>query len=81
MRVTILGCGTAGGVPQIGDDWGDCDREEPRNRRLRPSILVEEAGLRILVDTTPDLFERYITHLCNNDFTVVALRDLDRYID
>jgi len=55
MRVTILGCGTAGGVPQIGDDWGDCDREEPRNRRLRPSILVEESGLRILVDTAPDL--------------------------
>ncbi len=55
MRVTILGCGTAGGVPRIGNDWGDCDPEEPRNRRLRPSILVEEAGLRILVDTTPDL--------------------------
>ena len=33
------------------------------------------------VDTKPDLFERYVTHLRDNDFTVVALRDLDRYID
>ncbi len=32
------------------------------------------------VDTKPDLFERYVTHLRDNDFTVVALRDLDRYI-
>ena len=33
------------------------------------------------VDTKPDLFERYVTHLRDNDFTVVALRDLDRHID
>ena len=33
------------------------------------------------VDTKPDLFERYVTHLRDNDFTVVALRDLDRYIN
>ena len=33
------------------------------------------------VDTEPDLFERYVTHLRDNDFTVVALRDLDDYIN
>ena len=55
MRVTILGCGTAGGVPQIGEEWGVCDPEEPRNRRLRPSILVEQGEARVLVDASPDL--------------------------
>ncbi len=55
MRVTILGCGTAGGVPHIGEEWGACDPKEPRNRRLRPSILVEEGETRVLVDTSPDL--------------------------
>ncbi len=55
MRVTILGCGTSGGVPRIGGVWGVCDRKEPRNRRMRASILVEDAGKAILVDTSPDL--------------------------
>lgn len=55
MRVTILGCGTSGGVPRIGNDWGACDPAEPRNRRRRASILVEQDDTRVLVDTSPDL--------------------------
>ncbi|MCE2482935.1 MAG: MBL fold metallo-hydrolase [Alphaproteobacteria bacterium] len=55
MRAIILGCGTAGGVPRIGDDWGSCNPDEPRNRRRRASIAVEHAGTRLLVDTSPDL--------------------------
>lgn len=56
----MLGCGTSTGVPRIGgefgEDWGDCDPAEPRNRRSRASILVENAGgSRILVDTSTDL--------------------------
>lgn len=58
MRVTILGCGTSGGVPRIGDLWGVCDRGNPRNRRRRVSILVEAAGAKVLVDTSPDLREQ-----------------------
>lgn len=60
MRVTVLGCGAAGGVPLIGNDWGSCDPAEPRNRRRRASILVEADGARILVDTSPDLREQLI---------------------
>jgi phosphoribosyl 1,2-cyclic phosphate phosphodiesterase len=60
MRVTILGCGGAGGVPLIGNDWGDCDSGERRNRRRRASILVEAEGQRILVDTSPDMREQLI---------------------
>ena len=55
LRVTILGCGSSGGVPRIGNDWGACDPANPRNRRTRVSIIVEHQGKRILVDTSPDL--------------------------
>ncbi len=54
MRLTILGCGTSGGVPRIGNDWGDCDPSEPRNRRRRASVCVESGQSRIVVDTSPD---------------------------
>jgi len=60
MRVRILGCGTSSGVPRVGDDWGQCDRDEPKNRRRRVSILVEHGDARILVDTSPDLREQLL---------------------
>jgi phosphoribosyl 1,2-cyclic phosphate phosphodiesterase len=56
MKLIMLGSGTSTGVPRIGNDWGDCDPAEPRNRRSRVSIVVESAaGARLLVDTSPDL--------------------------
>lgn len=55
MKVTVLGCGSSGGVPLIGNDWGNCDPSEPRNRRRRVSILVEQGGTTLLVDTSPDM--------------------------
>lgn len=60
MRVRILGCGTSSGVPRIGNDWGACDPTDPRNRRRRVSILVEHEGVRVLVDTGPDLREQLL---------------------
>jgi phosphoribosyl 1,2-cyclic phosphate phosphodiesterase len=60
MRITILGCGTSTGVPRIGNDWGVCDPNEPKNRRSRCSIMVEEGATRILVDTSPDLREQML---------------------
>jgi phosphoribosyl 1,2-cyclic phosphate phosphodiesterase len=60
MRVTILGCGGSSGVPLIGNRWGNCNPANPRNRRLRPSILVEHGGTTVLVDTTPDLREQLL---------------------
>ncbi len=56
MKLVVLGCGTSTGVPRIGNDWGECDPNEPKNRRSRVSILVEsKAGQRLLVDTSTDL--------------------------
>ncbi|HEV2745817.1 MAG TPA: MBL fold metallo-hydrolase [Allosphingosinicella sp.] len=60
MKLRMLGCGTSSGVPRIGNDWGRCDPAEPRNRRSRVSILVEQDGARILVDTSPDLREQLL---------------------
>ena len=60
MKVRILGCGTSTGVPKIGNEWGQCDPNEPRNRRLRTSILVESAGESMLVDCGPDLRQQLL---------------------
>lgn len=64
MRFTILGCGSSGGVPRIGEVWGDCDPRNPKNRRTRCSLLVErigEAGVtRVLIDTSPDMREQLL---------------------
>jgi phosphoribosyl 1,2-cyclic phosphate phosphodiesterase len=60
LKVRILGCGTSTGVPKIGNDWGQCDSNEPRNYRLRTSILVESAGEHMLVDCGPDLRQQLL---------------------
>lgn len=57
----MLGSGTSTGVPRIGNDWGDCDPHEPRNRRSRVSIIVQnDAGQKILVDTSTDLRSQFL---------------------
>ena len=59
----MLGSGTSTGVPRVGNDWGLCDPAEPKNRRSRVSIVVENgAGARILVDTSPDLRNQLLAH-------------------
>jgi phosphoribosyl 1,2-cyclic phosphate phosphodiesterase len=60
VKLRILGSGTSTGVPRLGGDngpdWGSCDPDEPRNRRSRASAIIEnDAGRRLLVDTSPDL--------------------------
>lgn len=64
LTVTILGCGTSGGVPRVGNHWGACDPSNPKNRRRRCSILVQrkvgEGTTNVLVDTAPDLREQLL---------------------
>ena len=63
-RYTILGCGSSAGVPRIGNDWGECDPSNPRNRRRRCAMLVERINqsgtTRALIDTGPDLREQLL---------------------
>lgn len=57
----MLGSGTSTGVPRIGNEWGECDPNEPKNRRTRVSILVESnEGSRLLVDTSTDLRQQLL---------------------
>jgi phosphoribosyl 1,2-cyclic phosphate phosphodiesterase len=56
VRVVFLGTGTSHGVPMIGCECAVCRSDDPRDQRSRPSIVIEQDdGLRVLVDTTPDL--------------------------
>jgi phosphoribosyl 1,2-cyclic phosphate phosphodiesterase len=63
-RFTILGCGSSGGVPRIGNVWGACDPANPKNRRRRCALLVERFGnngrTTVLVDTPPDIREQLL---------------------
>lgn len=58
--LTVLGSGTSMGVPTIGCDCAVCRSSDPRDRRTRPSILVEYDGKTVLIDTTPDFREQAI---------------------
>ena len=65
LRFTILGCGSSMGVPRVALGWGDCDPNNPKNRRRRCSLLVERTGAsgqttRLLVDASPDLREQLL---------------------
>ena len=71
LEITILGCGSSGGVPRVGQGWGACDPKNPKNQRRRCAILVERKGpegvTSVLVDAGPDLrmqlLDRAVTRL------------------
>lgn len=64
IKLTLLGTGSSGGVPRIGNIWGACDPNNPKNRRRRCSVLLErvsgEGITRVLIDTSPDLREQLL---------------------
>jgi phosphoribosyl 1,2-cyclic phosphate phosphodiesterase len=64
--LNILGSGSSGGVPRIGNAWGRCDPNEPKNRRRRCSVLLSRRGVegetRVLIDTSPDLREQMLAN-------------------
>jgi phosphoribosyl 1,2-cyclic phosphate phosphodiesterase len=61
LEITILGCGSSGGVPRADGEWGACDPRDPRNSRTRCSLLVRRKGegpereTTLLIDASPDL--------------------------
>ena len=70
LRAVILGCGSSGGVPRVGGDWGICNPENPKNKRTRSSLYVEywqgekmpspDLRTSIVIDTSPDLREQFL---------------------
>ncbi len=68
---TILGCGSSPGVPRINGDWGACDPSNPKNRRSRAALLVEQIGpdggrTTVVIDTGPDFREQMIAAKVQN---------------
>ena len=61
MKVTILGSGTSGGVPQIGCTCRTCTSEDPRDKRLRSSAMIQEADTTILIDCGPDFRQQIMS--------------------
>ncbi len=55
MRVTILGCGASRGVPIVGCDCVVCKSDNPRNKRMRVSVFIENNNHNLLIDSSPDL--------------------------
>ena len=72
-KITILGSGGSSGVPMIGNRWGVCDPNNPKNRRTRCSALISAADKRILIDTSADFVEQFnrveVTHVDGVLFT------------
>ena len=62
MHVLFLGTGTSTGIPVIGCDCPVCKSADPRNRRLRASVVVSSPNTTILVDSGPDLHEQALRH-------------------
>jgi len=65
MRYTVLGCGSSPGTPRLNGDWGNCDPHNPKNRRLRASLLVERIlpdGEKtcVVIDTGPDFRQQML---------------------
>ncbi len=58
--LTVLGSGTSMGVPTLGCDCAVCHSTDPRDKRTRPSIMIEFAGKVVLIDTTPDFYTQAI---------------------
>jgi phosphoribosyl 1,2-cyclic phosphate phosphodiesterase len=70
MRFTILGCGSSGGNPRVGNDWAQSDPANPKNRRRRAAALVERIGPNgttiVLIDTGPDIREQLLGVRCTH---------------
>jgi phosphoribosyl 1,2-cyclic phosphate phosphodiesterase len=67
LEITILGCGSSGGVPRVGQGWGACDPKNSRNRRRRCSIFLRKSDTarspsptQVLIDMSPDLRDQLL---------------------
>lgn len=69
IEVLFLGTGSSPGVPAIGDRWGKCDPNNPKNRRLRASVFIKNTATdqNILIDTSPDIRYQFL----NNNISTV----------
>jgi len=60
MKITVLGSGTSQGVPVIACDCEVCISENPKDARLRSSVMIEEDGQTFVIDTGPDFRQQML---------------------
>ncbi len=80
MRVTFLGTGTSRGIPMIGCGCDVCTSDDPRNKRLRTSVLIE-SDVRVVIDTSVDFRVQMLRHQVNNlDAVVLSHAHVDHIL-
>lgn len=62
MKLTFLGTGTSTGVPSIGCDCETCTSDDPRDKRLRVSVVIEHSNHTVLVDTSSDFRQQALRY-------------------
>lgn len=62
LRFIVLGSGTSSGVPTISCNCPTCTSDDPRDKRLRASLLIRSATTSVVIDTTPDFRQQMIAH-------------------
>lgn len=62
MRFTVLGSGTSTGVPTVACECATCTSTDPRDKRLRTSLMVESATTRVIIDTSSDFRHQMLAH-------------------
>ena len=65
MRITFLGTGTSQGIPIIGSTHPVCLSEDPKDRRLRVSVLIEWGDYKYVIDCGPDFREQMLRENCS----------------
>jgi len=66
VKVTILGCGCAEGVPMVGCSCKICHSKNPKNKRTRQSIYIESNKTNLLIDAGPDIRTQCLINKINN---------------
>ena len=80
MKVTFLGTGTSQGVPIIGCDCEVCSSNDPKNKRLRSSVLVSKNGKNILVDIGPDFRQQILNNKIKNIDAILITHEHNDHI-
>ena len=81
IQITVLGSGTSSGVPTIGCSCEVCASSDPRDNRLRPSILIRYGGRNVVVDTSPDFREQALrAHLDRIDAIIYTHAHADHIL-
>lgn len=77
MKITILGSGTSTGVPEIGCRCAVCTSKDPRDNRLRTSVLVQTDQENVLLDCGPDFRQQMMNHYMRLDGVLISHEHYD----